>query len=292
MGFGSLFSRNSQEPRQPQNGELARRHDEPPHVANDLALNADSRHPAWKSDLITSSTGGESMRISTVRQLSRTLGTILAGVTNDSGQSRDVLREVQGYQPKVNDYSTLLNMTVEAIVGADNFRDATPAVVRAWKELARENNLQTSFLTLGLVAVTRDSCTEMLQDLLSKPADRDCHGSMDGSIMTSFHANGDVKEINIKVLNGHFSSAFIKTLREVEGVYKERQSNALLNGEKPLLVRPEMAQVVLTVDNSFRKANDTHFFKLTSADFIQGYIAATFDYAAVGYADRVRSGRA
>jgi hypothetical protein len=53
-----------------------------------------------------------------------------------------------------------------------------------------------------------------------------------------------------------------------------------------------MAQVVLTVDNSFRKANDMHFFKLTSADFIQAYINATFEYAAGAYADRVRMGLA
>jgi hypothetical protein len=115
---------------------------------------------------------------------------------------------------------------------------------------------------------------------------------MDGSIMASFHANGDVKEINIKVLNGYFSRAFEKTLREVEIAYQEQQRSASLRGEKPLLVRPEMAQVVLTVDNSFRKANDMHFFKLTSADFIQAYINATFEYAAGAYADRVRMGLA
>ncbi len=268
------------------------RRDQASRVANDIALNADSRHPAWKSDCITSSTGGESMRISTVRQLSRALGTKLAGGIDNSEQSRAVLGEVLRANPRVGDYAALLNMTVEAIVAADSFKKSTPAVVRAWGDLAREHKLGPAHVILGLVAVTRDSCTEMLQDLLSKPADADCHRSMDGSIMTFFSANGDVKEINIKVLSGDFSRAFIKTLREVEGVYQEQQRNASLQGEKPLLVRPEMAQVVLTVDNSFRGRNDMHFFNVTSADFIQAYIAATFEYAAGAYADRVRSGLA
>lgn len=232
------------------------------------------------------------MRISTVRQLSRVLGTILAKGTLNSEDSRVVLGEVQKVKPTVGDYPTLLNMTVEAIVGAENFKKSTPAVVRAWEDLAREHKLGPAHVILGLVAVTRDSCTEMLQDLLSKPADADCHGSMDGSIMTFFRANGEVKEINIKVLNGDFARAFIKTLREVESAYQEQQRNASLRGEKPLLVRPEMAQVVLTVDHSFRRANDLHFFNVTSADFIQAYINATFEYTAGPYADRVRSGRA
>lgn len=288
MGFGDLFSRKSREPQQPHKGEVALRHDEAAHMANDLALNAESRHPAWKTDCITSSTGGESMRISTVRQLSRVLGTILAEETRDSVEAKRLVDDIKRLEPTVPDYPTLLNMTVAAIVDADSFRESTPAVVHAWKDIAREHKVEKPVFVLGLVAVTRDSCTEMLRDLLSKPAHGDSLESMDGTIRTFFHANGNVKEINIKIMNGRFSRAFIAVLDEAQNKYNKQQGEPALPGEKPPLAKPELAQVSLTVDNSFRKPNELRFFQVTSADFIQAYLTGTFEYAAGAYADDVR----
>lgn len=232
------------------------------------------------------------MRISTVRQLSRTLATILAEVTTSGDESRELLSEMRRMSPTVGDYPTLLNMTVEAIVRADSFRESTPNVVEAWRDIAREHKLQSPLLIAGLVAVTRDSCTEMLRDLLSKPSHADCSKGMDCSIMAGSTAKGDVKEINIQLLRGDFSRAFERSLRGLETAHKERQREAARRSEKSSGPELELAHIVLTVDNSFRRANDTHFFNVTSADFIQAYVAATFEYAAGAYADRVRTGQA
>lgn len=89
------------------------------------------------------------MRISTVRQLSRTLGTILAEITQDSSEARSFLEEIQGYKPKVDVYSTLLTMTVGAIFEAPNFNSSTRSVVKAWRDLAREQNLKRHFYSLA-----------------------------------------------------------------------------------------------------------------------------------------------
>lgn len=232
------------------------------------------------------------MRISTVRQLSRTLGTILAEITQDSSEARSFLEEIQGYKPKVDVYSTLLTMTVGAIFKAPNFNSSTRAVVKAWRDLAHEHNLKPPLLLLGLVAVTRDASTEMLQDLLSKPAVGNTNDSMDGSIRTVFGMRGEVSEINIRVLNGAFCRALSEALSKADSTYQHYRRELQAAGGKAVPVVPEVTQVTLAIDHSFQRPDDLHFFKVTSADFIQAYITATFDYAAGAYADRVRSGKA
>lgn len=256
------------------------------------SISLDYRHPAWTRDSITDSTGGESMRISTVRQLSRTLGTTLADITRDSSAARSYVEEILGYRPKVEVYSTLLNMTVGAIFDAPNFKTSTTSVVCAWTELARENDLKTPLLLLGLVAVTRDASTEMLQDLLSKPAVGNTNESRDGSIRTVFGVRGEVSEINIRVLNGAFSRALSEALSKADSTYQHYRRELQAAGGKAIPVAPEVTHVTLAIDHSFQRADDLHSFQVTSADFIQAYITATFDYAAGAYADRVRSGKA
>lgn len=232
------------------------------------------------------------MRISTVRQLSRTLGTLLAASTKNSAEAQGLLKEIEDHKPKVNDYATLLNMTVGAIFNAADFNASTAAVVRAWQGLAREYDVKNPLLILALVAVTRDSCTEMLQALLSKPAVGNVNQTMDGSIKTVFGVAGQVSTIEIKVLNGAFARAFMKALREAESSYQSQKEQLQAAGKKPPPLLPEIAQITLTLDNSYRQPNQVHVFKASSADFIQAYIAATFDYAAGAYADRVRNGSA
>lgn len=285
MGSDSLFSSRRDLPPQPDQ----RAHDPASRDAHDLALNAGARHVAWISDEITTSTGGESMRISTVRQLSRTLGTILASLTDTSEKSKELLHAVQLVNPTVDNYSALLNMTVKAIVSAGSFAESTPAVLRAWREAAGDQSTDLRLLIIGLVAVTRDSCTEMLQELLSKPAHALQNQSMDGSIKTSFNLNGDLKQISIRVLHGQFSRAFVNCLRQVEDAHADRQRDASARGEKPAAGDQKLSHIVLTIDHSFRKRDEEHYFHVTKADFMQAYLTATFEYAAVAYADRVRT---
>jgi hypothetical protein len=232
------------------------------------------------------------MCISTVRQLSRMLGTILAAETKNSEQSHEWLHEILRTTPTVGDYPTLLNMTVDAIASAPDFPSSTPAVVRAWTDLAQENKLKTPHVLLGLVAVIQRSCIETMQDRLSKSQHGYSQETMDDSSSPVFNLKGDVHEINIKALNGDFSRAFMKALNRAQETHESEKRGAIIKGVNASLVRPEMTQIVLTVDHSFRKTNDVHFFNVASADFIQAYIAATFEYAAGAYADRVRSGRA
>ncbi len=231
------------------------------------------------------------MRISTVRQLSRALGRLLANMTKNSSDSCDALDQVLEMRPKVGDYPSLLRMTVQAIVDAPDFRSSTPAVVETWMSLAKQHDSKPAVVLIALVAVTRDSCTEMLQDLLAKPAHSFVNQSMDGSIRTTFNDLGHVLADDMKVLKGYFSDSLVRALQRAENNNQQAHGESVITGTRLPALQPEMTTVKLAVERTPWK-HDSHTFTLASADFIQAYIAATFEYAAVAYADRVRSGRA
>ena len=262
--------------------------------------NVDLRHSAWVEDVTTRSTGGESMRIATVRQLSRALGSVLAECTSNRGEAQQCLAQIEATTKGVNNYTALLNMTVGKILEAPDLDAATVSVVRAWKQLAQENEISTDKLLQGLVATTKKSCEEMLQRLLLNPnGGVSRNQSMDGTIQTIFGVKGDVEHIRIQAIAGHFSSYLAESLKEASAKYKEEKQRVQEAGGDRGPVTEEVAKVSLTLDwrgyilsvrgrGKMKPDFEEFTYKATSADFMGAYLAATLKYAAVAYADRCR----
>lgn len=228
------------------------------------------------------------MRISTVRQLSRVLGTFLAEHTASAAESQQLMKDVVACAPVLDNYGDLRDLTVRAIVEAHNLEQATLQAVQVWQQLAKEGGAKPSMMILALVGVIRASTTEMLHDLLTKPAQGNSNQSMDGSICTSFDNSGAVESIQMRVIRGRFSIALLKTLRTSDNLQNQHHDASLKKEVASPADRPDGVRFTLTEDYGGRQRNQVHTFTITKEDFVNAYIAATLDYGAVAYADRVR----
>lgn len=246
----------------------------------------------------------------------RALGAVLAECTANRTEAQMRLAEAEKKTKKgIKDFAGLLNMTVGVIAQASKLDEATLLVVQAWKQLAEENKIGTDKLIQGLVATTKKSCEEMLQQLLLRPNEGEVNQSMDGTIQTIFGAKGDVERIRIKAIGGRFSSYLADSLAAANSKYQEQKERVQDAGGDPGPVTPEVAKISLVMDwrgyneayneAYIRKLNqnqpeskpdpakikpnyETFEYKATSAEFISAYLDATLKYAAVAYADRWR----
>jgi excinuclease UvrABC ATPase subunit len=242
-----------------------------------------NRHSAWEQDTTANGTGGESMRISTVRHLSRTLGEVLASTTTSREESQRLLKDILGSEPKISDFVRLLNTTVDAIYSASSLDSATASVTKAWSTIADKALWSRLTLLSSLVAMTKETCTDMLQELLSQKPGQDKNRSGDGTMETVFGNYGEVQKISVVLKRGRFAAELHDAINQATETYQADKQGAF--SCQPFML-PEVAQVKLyIVDN---KQQQLHEFKASSANFERAYLEATLKYAAVWYADRVR----
>jgi hypothetical protein len=211
------------------------------------------------------------------------LGGVLASTTTSREESQRILEDILRSEPKISDFVRLLNTTVDAIYSASSLDSATASVTKAWLAIADEARWSRLTLLSSLVAMTKETCTDMLQELLSQKPGQDKNRSGDGTMETVFGNYGEVQKISVALKRGQFAKELHDAIKQVAEAYQADKQGAF--GCQHFML-PEVAQVKLSIVDSAQ--HRLYEFKASSANFERAYLEATLKYAAVWYADRVR----
>lgn len=228
------------------------------------------------------------MRVAVIRQLSRVAGRLLAECSKDTRGAMKLTREALELDVRFDKYASFINGTVQSIVDSNTLADATTHVTRHWRDLAKRDAINSEVLLCGVASVVKWSCEQMLGTRGVSASARDEAASLDDSESRSRLLPNRSPERALVVLNGGFSELLISQARAAEARWQAgHQPSRDASSDNGDLVTFRV-----TEDFSFRGPDVTRRFTLRRADFTQAYIAATFEYAARVYADRVRTGQA
>jgi hypothetical protein len=250
------------------------------------SMNVESyRDPRWHLDMPVLN---ETMKIAVTRYLGRTIGAVLAETTDDIGVATKIIRSVVASEPTVINGGALINLTVRALSDARSLEQATDNVLRAWQEVAGDNNLHSHLALKALVAVARQSCTEMMDILLKKPEvgleSQVCSVNHESMMKTVFGHAGQVLHIEVSLLSGRFSRLLRSELAAAHFSYQEKKANMAALGDNRDTHTTYAAKVDLyeLKDKSSRHTR----VKATPEDFRQAYFVANMKYA-LKYAENI-----
>jgi hypothetical protein len=238
------------------------------------------RHPDWHIDTLVLN---ETMKIAVTRYLARTIGTVLADTTTSGVDAAEKVKSVLASNPQVQNGGDLINLTVAALSDVGSLEQATSTVYDAWKEVAAETGLNSEVALKALIAVTRQSCTEMMDILLRKPKGGvdSVIGSIDNDSMmkTVFGIDGAVVKIEVVLLRGRFSSFLGKELNDSFDRYQRDKAEVTNRCEAPA----DYATKIELRELQSGPSNYTEV-KASPDEFRRAYFAATMRYA-VKYAE-------
>lgn len=239
-------------------------------------LHRDHRH--WTLDRCTSGSYPESTQLATTRQLARMVGDTLAKTTDSFQDGWIQILKCLYIHTTAPNTDSLLCRTVDVISSSRDFSSATDNLVRHFDQSQLTHNLDERMRVVTVLA--KESCTRMLDGLLSKPKDRLDQFSGDGTIHTTFRPDGKVQQFSLKVTPGAFASTLNGQLfsATADHLHKIEQM------EQPTSCgRDDVFKVILHVGSRSMP------YLMTGEDLKEAYFKALMLYAAGPYAERVRA---
>jgi len=211
---------------------------------------------------------GEETSVAVTRYLSRTIGALLANITNDDQAAAGLLKKSVNDKIQVKAVDALIELSRKAIKDAQSISDASDKMLHRWERLANKDKFYTQEALSALVEVLRKSCEELAKSLI----ERSTSGS--GTEGEEFKTKLDTEEIfgskrsksiNISMIRGSFVGELEKVLRPIAETCRQEKGGA--------------SEVVSLSINSASGEQWGRFFHIEPKNLAVAYFKAALQYA-------------
>ncbi len=247
-------------------------------------VNEATEHQSWKKDVVKVGTDPESARIAMARQFARVIGTLLAQNSKNQKESTDLLLTEMYSTPPQAIPNNLLFEAIETVTTSEGYDAATKNLLDLIRSKLTDYSIQgkiniISGLLFQTVHLTFDALLEPPKDPSSRRNE-----SGDSSIFVDFNKEGQIDVVSITMLRGRLCAKFIESLAAIRvKTYEHSDSDGDTDTNPKFKVKVDYKA------NSGKTAEHSDIFLVTRPQLVEAYFLALVDYAAIDYADRVRS---
>ncbi len=249
-----------------------------------VSANTEIEHQSWKQDLVTLGTNPESTRIAMARQFARSIGTLLAHNSSNQDDSRSLLLSALKVSPPQAIPKNLLYQAIETVTTSGGYDAATNSLFDVISNKLADYSIHDkiniiSRLLLQTVQLTFDALLEPPKDPSSRRNE-----SGDSSIFVDFTKEGQIDVVSITMLRGRLCAKFIESLAAIRVKTNEHSDS---DGDTD--TNPKFKVKVDYQAYSGKTVDHSDIFLVTRPQLVEAYFLALVHYAAIDYADRVRS---